>query len=216
MQIRRTANAGVLLRLDGAEFLLDGVCGSVPPYLQTPQSERTALLERPPRAVAFTHMHDDHYDARFAADYLKISAGPIMGPADIQGSCSAPIRIGDVKITSIPTRHLGKSDGAAHISYIIEGSRCVWFTGDAAPQQLLTFHELPHPDVLIAPFAFAIAGGWSVTKQLAPDALVLLHMPPRTLDPAGLWHLVSDTVQQGSDFRVYIPEEIGNVIILPD
>ena len=42
MRVKRTANAGVLLELDGARILLDGVCGEIKPYLPTPETE--ALL----------------------------------------------------------------------------------------------------------------------------------------------------------------------------
>ena len=38
MEIRRTANAGVLLKLDGVRILLDGLCDRVEGYLPTPPS----------------------------------------------------------------------------------------------------------------------------------------------------------------------------------
>ncbi len=216
MEIRRTANAGVLLRLDGVTVLLDGVCTEVLPYLATPEKERIALLESPPQAVAFTHRHTDHYDAAFVSLLQNHTAGPILGPADIQGCVQQPLTVGGVRITPVPSRHLGKTDGTDHISYIIEGSRCVWFTGDAAPQPWLCREDLPRPDVLIAPYAYAMAGGWSVTQQLAPKALVLLHLPERQNDVYGLWDQVDASLGQGSGGSVYIPELCENVSIFPD
>ncbi len=216
MEIRRTANAGVLLRLDGVSVLLDGVCTEVSPYLATPEKERIALLESPPQVVAFTHRHTDHYDAAFVSRLQNHTAGPMLGPADIQGCSQQALTAGAVKISPVPTRHLGKSDGTEHISIIVEGSRSVWFAGDAAPQQLLGRGELPRPDVLIAPYAYAIAGGWSVTQQLAPRALVLLHLPQQSNDPDGLWQQVGESLEQGSGFPVLIPKIGETVIIFPD
>ena len=43
MEIRRTANAGVLLKLDGVSILMDGVCREVKPYPATPPEERALL-----------------------------------------------------------------------------------------------------------------------------------------------------------------------------
>ena len=43
MELRRTANAGVLLKLDDVEILLDGVCQEVKPYLATPPAEKEKL-----------------------------------------------------------------------------------------------------------------------------------------------------------------------------
>ena len=71
MEIRRTANAGVLLKLDGISILMDGVCREIKPYPATPPEERDAICASYPDMVCFTHAHKDHYDPSFAAEYEK-------------------------------------------------------------------------------------------------------------------------------------------------
>ena len=205
MEIKRTANAGVLLTLDGVRILLDGVCQQLPPYLGTLPGERARLLEDKPDAVAFTHSHPDHCDASFVSEYLQNAAGPILGPADIPFSSSTEQTVGSVQILQIPSRHIGKAGDVGHVSFVLRGSRCIWFVGDAAPLQWRNVASLPQPDVLIAPFAYAIGSGWEATCQLGPKALVLVHMPDRENDPQNLWQQVEATVRPGQGPAVYIP-----------
>ena len=206
MEIKRTANAGVLLTLDGVRILLDGVNQPLPPYLGTPHKEREALMQMPLDLVAFTHRHPDHCDVSFVSDYLQNAAGPILGPADIPFSSSTERTVGGVKVTPIANRHLGKACDVQHMSFIIEGSRCVWFLGDASPLQWKSRGDLPKPDVMIAPYAYATAGGWDVTCRLAPKALVLVHLPLQAEDPMCLWQQVESAVGQGNGPAVYVPE----------
>lgn len=214
MEIKRTANAGVLLTLDGVRILLDGVNQPLYPYLGTPPEERQMLLNAPPDLVAFTHRHPDHCDTSFVSDYLQNAAGPILGPADIPFSSSQEQTVGGVKVTPIPNRHLGKADDILHMSYIIEGSRCVWFLGDASVLQWKGNEALPRPDVMIAPYAYATAGGWDITCRLAPKALVLVHLPLREEDPYGLWQQVESTVRRGNGPAVYVPEMSQRICFL--
>lgn len=206
MEIKRTANAGVLLRLDGIRILMDGVCGEVVPYLPTPAGEREALLLNAPDVVAFTHSHSDHYDAAFVSTYLQNTAGPILGPADIPFSTAENRTFGNVRITQVPTHHLGVSAALGHHSFIVEGSQCVWFMGDASPLQWRKLTHLPKPDVLIAPYAYAIGGGWQITRQLGAKAVVLVHLPVKQTDPYGLWQAVEATTAQGDGPQLYIPD----------
>ena len=48
MEIQRTANAGVLLKIDGVSILLDGLADRVEGYLPTPAQMAERLLENPP------------------------------------------------------------------------------------------------------------------------------------------------------------------------
>jgi L-ascorbate metabolism protein UlaG (beta-lactamase superfamily) len=106
----------------------------------------------------------------------------------------------------VPSRHIGKHEGVDHVSYIIEGSRCIWFMGYASPLQWKDRTDLPKPDILVAPFAYATAGGWEITRQLGAKVLVLLHLPNRDNDPHGLWPQVDATIAKGNGPAVYIPE----------
>ena len=188
MQIRRTANAGVLLKLDGVEILLDGVCREVKPYSATPPEEIIRLEANLPQVVAFTHNHKDHYDPVFAAKYQKQTDGIVL-TADTNPS---PICVNNVKITPVPSRHLGAAGKTtSHVSYVVEGSKCVWFMGDAAPLQWRNRGDLPKPDVIIAPYAYAnTPASWQLTKSIGAQFIILLHLPERKLDDAGLYDSV--------------------------
>lgn len=207
MEIRRTANAGVLLELDGVTILLDGVCREVKPYLATPPEERALLTESWPDVIAFTHAHKDHYDPAFAAAYQRQTNGVILGPADLPGAITSQQErlVGGVKVVPVESRHIGVAGKTtSHLSFIIQGSACVWFLGDATPLQWKNRQELPTPDVLIVPYAYAVtATGWEIAKSLGAKQIVLLHMPLRRDDIGGLWDAVEATVPQGS---IRIPE----------
>lgn len=199
LQLLRTANAGVLLTMDGVNILLDGVCCEVKPYLVTPEPLRKQLEGQLPDILAFTHSHADHYDHAFATAYQQKTLRPVFGPESLPcgGKAEAAV-VKNVRIASVPSRHIGKAQ-EEHVSFILQGSQCVWFVGDAAPTQWLRREDLPKPDVLIAPYAYALtASAWKTTCALA-DKVVLLHLPLRENDPAGLWPMVdgvlADSVQ---------------------
>jgi L-ascorbate metabolism protein UlaG (beta-lactamase superfamily) len=194
MKITRTANAGVLLELDGVSILMDGVCREVKPYPATPPEVKRTLMEHFPDVVAFTHAHKDHYDPAFAALYQKQTSGVILGPATLPG-CKATMEdtvVKGVYILPVSSRHIGLAGkDVEHASFIVQGSRCVWFLGDAAPMQWRG-KDLPKPDVLIVPYAYAnTPSGWSLTRSLGADHVVLLHMPKREEDTIGLWDAVN-------------------------
>lgn len=206
MEIKRTANAGVLLRLDGQKILLDGVCREVAPYLATPGDLRVKILQEKPDVVVFTHAHADHYDPGFVSEYLQNAAGPIMGPADIPFSTQETLRVGDVTIRPVDSHHMGRTEPMGHRSYIIQGSRCIWFMGDASPLRWLERTDLPRPDVILAPYGFVIGRGWEITRELNPGILLLLHLPNRRDDSYGLWDAVEHTVASDSHPIVLIPK----------
>lgn len=204
MEIRRTANAGVLLRLDGKNILLDGVSQEEAPYLATPPELRQELLGEKLDALVFTHSHIDHYDPLFVSEYLQNTAGPIMGPAEIPCSSQETARLGPVTVTPVPCRHVGKTD-AEHRCYIIQGSRCVWFMGDASLLHWMGTGEHPKPDVLIVPYGFVLGKGWQYCKDLAPAAVVVLHLPEKGNDPYGLWDATEKAIAECPGPQVLIP-----------
>ena len=195
MELTRTANAGVLLKLDGVTILMDGVCREVKPYPATPPEIKTQLTENIPDIVAFTHAHKDHYDPGFAAKVLQKN-GVILGPADCHGTME-PVSAGTVRITPIASRHIGAAGKTTpHASFVVEGSKCIWFTGDAAPSQWRD-RDLPKPDILIAPYAYATTpAAWSLTQSLGADTVIALHLPEREKDSIGLWDAVEKTAGQ--------------------
>ena len=205
MKIIRTANAGILLEMEGATILLDGVCPPYPPFLGTPPEWRQRLLDQPPDALVFTHRHPDHYDEDFADAFQKQTLRPVFGAEDLSAAT-----IGGLRITPVATRHIGKAD-LPHVSYIIEGRRCAWFVGDASPL-VWKGMDLPKPDVLFLTYLYASTPSiWKRFKELGAQKIVLLHLPRKEEDSLGIWPDVEKTTQ--NDPCLIIPE-IGEEIIL--
>lgn len=189
LTITRTANAGVLLEIDGVSILLDGVCETLHPYLGTPISVKNSLIENMPDVLAFTHKHPDHYDNAYENLYSKKTLRSVLGPESLTF-----YKENGVEISSVLTRHIGKTD-IPHLSYIIKGSSTVWFMGDATPLCLKNI-TLPKPDLLIVPFAYAITpSAWRLVKETGAKRILLVHMPLEKDDTEGLYKMVEDTVQ---------------------
>jgi len=207
MEIRRTANAGVLLKMDGVSILLDGLCDGIDIYLPTPAAIADSLLICPPDVLVFTHNHPDHCSEALLLPYRKQNLRPILGPEYLP---MEGVRIGEVTIMPVPSRHIGKTEPTlVHHSFIIKGSKCVWFMGDAAPLQWKNRLDLPKPDVLIGPYAYAnTKSAWELSCSLA-DKVVLLHLPERNNDPYGLWAAV-ESATAGAD-NLFIPQ-IGECV----
>lgn len=210
MELQRTANAGVLLTMDGVSILLDGLADRVENYLPTPAEMVEKLMENPPDVLVFTHYHKDHCSDALLLTYRKQNLRPILGPELL---LKGAVRMGDVTITPIASRHLGRVEpDLQHVSYIIEGSQCVWFMGDAAPMQWKDRSDLPRPDLLIGPYAYAnTKSAWELTKRLT-DQVMLLHLPSRQEDPYGLWNSVEQTVAN-REIPLWIPQ-IGEKITI--
>lgn len=211
MRIQRTANAGVLLELDDKRILLDGVCNRVEPYLPTPEQIRNLLLQDPPDALVYTHNHPDHYDELFVSHYLKKAAGPVVGPADIPCVTLGTLQVGDIVITPVESRHIGKTDGCEHQSYVLQGSSCIWFMGDASVLQWQKIVDIPKPDMIIAPYGFFLGRGLTYCKETGAKAVVVLHMPIRENDPYHLWDALEASLANPSGLTVFVPE-IGETL----
>ena len=205
MIISRVSNAGVLLTLDGMKLLFDGFCGAVEPYLATPAPLRDRLLADPPDMLAFTHDHPDHFDGESVSQYRKQTLRPVLGPENLPyATVFHGLAVGGVSVLPVKSRHIGKEYfHIPHVSYDIEGSKSVWFLGDAVPSQ---WHGVERRcDVLIAPFAYALTeSAWQMTCRLA-DTVVLVHMPLREHDPAGLWSQVEAVTGKCCPVKLYIP-----------
>lgn len=209
MEIRRTCNAGVCLKLDGVSILLDGLCDRVEGYIPTPPTIVQQLLDNPPDLLAFTHYHKDHCSRALLSPYRKENLRPILGPECLS---KGTLQVGEVTVTPVASRHIGRIEaGLEHISYIIEGSQCVWFMGDAAPLQWKNRTDIPKADVLIVPYAYAnTSTSWELARSLA-EKIVLLHLPEKERDVYGLWESVEATTRGASN--LWIPA-IGETITI--
>ena len=203
MELQRVCNAGVLLKLDGVSILLDGLCEGLSGYLPTPDALQKALLDNPPDLLAFTHNHPDHCSSALLEPYKNEKHRPILGLVSLP---EHKVRVGEVMVTAVETRHLGKTEpNLSHHSFVIEGSKCIWFMGDASPMQLKKLSAFPKPDVLIVPYAYAnTPAAWEMTKSVMPKFVVLLHLPEESCDPYGLWQQVKEITAE--DSCLWIPK----------
>ena len=210
MELQRTANAGVLLKMDGVSILLDGLADRVEGYLPTPGAMAEKLLENPPDALVVTHYHPDHCSDALLLTYRKQNLRPIYGPESLY---TGSFQVGEVTVTPVASRHIGKTEpGLLHTSYILQGSKCVWFMGDAAPLQWKNRTDLPKPDVLIAPYAYGNTKTvWDMSCALTKN-IVLLHLPDKNNDLYRLWEAVEATTR-GTTANLWIPQ-IGETIII--
>ena len=209
MELTRTANAGILLKLDGKTILLDGVCREVKPYPATPPDIREKLTQNFPDAVAFTHNHKDHYDPAYAAAYTGQTGRVILGPGQLKGSIE-PLDLDGVTVTPVVCRHIGAAGrDVEHCGFVVQGSQCLWFTGDSPPTAWRG-KELPKPDAIVVPYAYAnTRESWRLTQSFGAKKIVLLHMPPKDEDMVGLWPAVESAV--GDMAQLLIPQ-MGQIL----
>lgn len=206
MKILRTANAGVLLTLDDVRILLDGVCGDLPPYLTTPDDIKLELCKNIPDVVAYTHFHTDHFDNEFALFYENKTGNKIISP-----DFSAIQTVGNVKISSVETRHIGKTD-VKHISFIIKGSKTVWFMGDASPANLKNMCDTEKPDVLLAPFSyFNSPSSLRLAQNLGASKIYVLHLPNENNDEFNINSTVMGNIKNEPDIDIL---NMGETVIL--
>ena len=195
----------MLVELDGMSILLDGVCEGLYPYLPTPDSLKTMLVEHLPDVVAFTHTHKDHYDDNYVKLYENEKLRSVFGP-----ELSLVESVSDaITLQVVPTRHIGKFN-IKHASFVIRGSKTILFTGDASPLVWKNIELENSPDVLIVPYAYALsAPAIRITKSFEAKKIILVHMPDKNDDPQKLWPTVSEMVGDDSSF-IFL--EIGESI----
>ncbi len=213
MQIRRTANAGVLLTLDNVSILLDGACQGLSSYLASPPAVLEELESCPPDALAFTHAHPDHFEPGFVSRFSRRTGRPVLGTEGMAERLpEVPVMrdgavIGGVRVLPVPSRHLGVEwRNYPHVSYLLEGSRRVFFVGDATPACWKEAAFRLRPDVLIAPYPYVTTRiGWQTVLRFAPKTVVLVHMPDRNADPDGIWPMVTKALEIHRELPVQIP-----------
>ena len=210
MVLERTANAGILLALDGVKILFDGVSREGTDYPATSVAMQDQLIQKKPDVLCITHAHPDHFDMEFSLRYKKVVGGTIVAPINESDLCATidRVKLGDVSVIPIASRHIGKVGiNVPHSSFIVEGSSCVWFMGDAAVLQWKNRRELPKPDVLIVPFAYVTTQtSWEITKSLGAKHIVIVHMPDKQSDPCGLWDAVMQTACNDKTVEIWIPD----------
>jgi hypothetical protein len=118
-----------------------------------------------------------------------------------------PVRVGAVTVTPISSRHIGAAGKTvSHVSFIVQGSKCLWFLGDSSPLAWKDRQDLPKPDVLVVPYAYAATEtGFRIAQALGAEHIVLLHMPVREEDSLGLWQAVEAVAGHEIGEKLQIP-----------
>ena len=205
MEIKRTANAGVLITLDGVSLLLDGICGEIKPYIKTPDNIREELYENLPDMVAFTHTHTDHFDKEYASFFEEKTSKSIVYPRGVSEA-----QVGNLKIRAIKSRHIGMFD-IRHFSFVINGSKTVWFMGDAAPVTIKNMVDYQIPDVLCVPFSYlSTEFALRLTKNTKAKEIILLHMPEKEGDGKVIWETVEGFIK--GEKNIHIPK-VGESLV---
>ena len=81
---RYVANAGWLLTLEGARFLVDApIRDGIPPYATSPADQRRRLESAQPPydrvdAILITHWHEDHFSPEAVAAHLRASSRTVL------------------------------------------------------------------------------------------------------------------------------------------
>lgn len=212
MEIRRTANAGILLTLDDAKILIDGVCREVNPYPATPEY---ILLQLQADVRLFTHGHPDHFDPVLARRLGKPIYAPKQVSQQLSGIVTADeVTVGKVKVNAVSTRHMGHyGKTTEHCSFVLEGSKIVWFMGDASPMELRRLSPFPKPDVLVVPYPYiSTPAAIKQVEALLPCKIVLVHMPLPENDPEKIWQSIAEGQECLKEY-LYIPQmgEIFNL-----
>ncbi len=214
----RTSSSGGLLELDRVRILLDGVSlptaefPDAPAYSYTPPDIIAWLACQPVSAAAFTHSHPDHFSPELAR---RLKNAIILGPEDVADALPDrmvlpdELSISGIHIQPVVSRHEGERYGnTPHLDYIVQGSLCVWFLGDAEPNQDVEGkYSLPLPDVLIAPWFFAASEeNWVTVSELAPKLLILTHLPEPERDTDGRRAAVETVLAAHPEQTAVIPE----------
>lgn len=215
------SNAGVLVALDGVLLLLDGVCQELIPYLAPPPAIIRELEHRPPDMLAYTHSHPDHFEPGFAARFYKKTRRPVLGTEGVSELLpgipveQGGVTIGGVRVTPVPSRHLGAEwSQYLHVSYLLEGSKRIFFTGDAAPLCWKDGISRIQPDVLIVPYPYVTTRiGRQTVERFAPRAVIVVHMPAKELDPDGIWSMTEWALKECGEIPVYVPDLCETVFL---
>ena len=160
--LRYVANAGMLVSIEGARFLIDAPTrDGISPYETSPADERTRLEEaKPPYdaidAILVTHWHEDHFSPEAAAAHLDrnpravfISSPEVVTrlraarpdlPADrVRAVLPAPgqseeVTVGGVTVRVLRIRHNPtRRLPEQHVGFLIGTRATVLHVGDADP-----------------------------------------------------------------------------------
>ncbi len=181
MTITLSANAGVILELEGRRIWVDALHDRKTPPFSTVSDELWGKLRQfpAPDYILYTHCHPDHYSEKLteAAAELWPGAGIIAPEGRFKGHLA--VRDGDLDIRYLPLPHEGEQyKNVLHFGIFMDfSSKKVLIPGDCA----LAAQELAglDADVLILDFPWVTTSkGRAFLGKYFPNAVkVLVHLP---------------------------------------
>jgi L-ascorbate metabolism protein UlaG (beta-lactamase superfamily) len=180
--IHYVANAGVLVRIGDARFLIDApIRDGIPPYATSDAATRGQLeAAQPPfdrvDAILVTHWHEDHFSAEAVAAHLTRNPRAVLvssfevaqrvralAPAladRLKGVVPLPGTSQAVTVAGVPVRVLRIRHNPArrfpeqHVGFLLGTGPTVLHTGDADPtaENFALLRALPKVDVAFLPF----------------------------------------------------------------
>lgn len=160
--VRYVANAGMLVAVEGRQFLIDApIREGIAPFPTSAADERRRLeTAQPPYdrvdAILITHWHEDHFSAEAIAAHLTANpratvisspevidrvrrVAPILPASRLRALLPAPgqsalTRLGDVPVRVLRIRHNPtRRLPAQHVGFLIGDRSTVLHVGDADP-----------------------------------------------------------------------------------
>lgn len=227
MKITRVSNAGILVERKGHRILLDGLnISNIYHYMATVPEEFEALMNSEDLDyLAFTHGHDDHFNAIMTMKYMnahpktKVIAPKstlekliLCGISEDRMIAAEDIPYGtDFPIVSFKTIHIGAPyKDVCHYSYYLGGEESLLYTGDAIPL-FSNYKELEEADlkvsVLAGNYAHVIgAGVRTIRKIIHPEHTIVLHLPDPHYDEEGLYPMTRDSIEHNPDLDIRMME----------
>ena len=182
--LRYVANAGVLLTIDGAVFLIDApVRAGIPPYATNSEAEQARLEQaRPPYdrvdAILVTHWHEDHFSAEAVAAHLTHNTRALLVSSPevvervlavsrgldsrVRAALPPPGTMQGLDVRGVPVRVLRIRHNPSrrlpeqHVGFAVGKTLTVLHTGDADPaaDNFVLLRGMPPVGLLLAPFWF--------------------------------------------------------------
>lgn len=199
LSIFHSVNAGLYFWDGEHGLLVDGIhdgrkegLSPMPAFLAGQLSRHTGIFAHL-NGVAFTHLHNDHYDENGLHTLLRGLPGlPVYGPGLSENSalvrpirfglCS--IRMGNIGILARDTLHDGEAyRNDFHQSFLIRmGGESVFVAGDALLQpcdadDLTGFYDAPIEAAFCNLYQLASPDGQEFLRELAPKRVFLYHLP---------------------------------------
>lgn len=225
IKLTHVVNAGLLIEGNDTKILIDGIHNEKMPEWSTVDK---ALMDyiiygkdkfKDIDYLLFTHRHGDHFNLEKTLEYIKNNKVKKLVAAKINNTYINSdkleelntdyyevyiINSSDIIIRCIKTKHLSHEKfGIEHYVFIINiNNKNILYLGDADYTKLELINVLKSfdIDVIVAPFIItASTPGRNFVKKIAPELLILNHLPCKEDDEYNYRNMAEKSIAQHSD-----------------